>query len=49
MYRTSVIAEMEADFEDTLDKSQRIAHKELNPRLSERFTVALVKVFSPLL
>lgn len=49
MYRASVIADMEADFERTLAECRRIEKDKLKPSLSERFTVALVKVFSPLL
>ncbi len=49
MYRTPVIADMEADFARTAAESRRIAREELKPRLSERLAVALVKVFSPLL
>ena len=49
MYRTSVIADMEADFAGTVAKSHRILREDLKPRLSERITVSLVKVFSPLL
>lgn len=49
MYGTECIADMKADFLDTLKKSEEISAKRAELHLWERLLAELMKVFTPLL